>query len=78
MQHHATTLSFRIPDDLAEQTRALARFVGVKSSDYIRQAILEKNQHIMAQRMAALSQELSAEHAAINESLEGTLEDGLD
>ena len=75
---HATTLSFRAGDDLVKQTRALANMVGLKSSDYIRQAVREKNEHVMAQRIAALSRELSAEHLAINESLEGSLADGLD
>ncbi|MBK6999804.1 MAG: antitoxin of toxin-antitoxin stability system [Rhodoferax sp.] len=75
---HATTLSFRTDNDLAEQTRALASSVGLKSSDYIRQAVREKNEHVMAQRIAALSRELSAEHLAINESLEVSLTDGLD
>ena len=75
---HATTLSFRAGDDLANQTRALANIVGMKSSDYIRQAVREKNEHVMAQRIAALSRELSAEHLAINESLEGSIADGLE
>lgn len=75
---HATTLSFRAGDDLANQTRALANIVGMKSSDYIRQAVREKNEHVMAQRIAALSRDLSAEHLAINESLGGSLADGLD
>jgi hypothetical protein len=52
--------------------------VGLKSSDYIRQAVLEKNEQVMAQRIAALSKELSAEHLAFNESLDESLQDGLD
>lgn len=75
---HATTLSFRADNDLAEQTRALANFVGLKSSDYIRQAVRERNERVMAQRIAALSRELSVEHLTVNESLEGSLTDGLD
>ncbi len=75
---HSSTLSFRAGDDFAEQTRALANIVGLKSSDYIRQAVREKNERVMAQRIAALSRELSAEHLAVNESLEGSLADGLD
>ena len=75
---HATTLSFRAGDDFAQQTRALASIVGLKSSDYIRQAVREKNEHVMAQRIAELSRALSAEHLAINESVEGSLTDGLD
>lgn len=75
---HTTTLSFRAGDELANQTRALASIVGLKSSDYIRQAVREKNEHVMAQRIATLSKDLSTEHLAFNESLEGSLVDGLD
>ncbi len=75
---HATTLSFRAGDDFAEQTRALANILGLKSSDYIRQAVREKNEHVMAQRIANLSKALSTEHLTFNESVEGSLTDGLD
>jgi predicted transcriptional regulator len=75
---HATTLSFRAGDDFAEQVRSLASSLGIKSSDYIRQAVSEKNARVMAQRIAALSKELSAEHLAFNESLDESLEDGLE
>lgn len=75
---HATTLSFRAGTDFAEQTRALASIVGLKSSDYIRQAVCEKNAQVMTQRIAVLSKELAAEHLAFNESLEGSLVDGID
>jgi uncharacterized protein (DUF1778 family) len=75
---HATTLSFRVDNDFADDVRTLAGLVGLKSSDYIRQAVLEKNEQVMAQRIAALSKELSAEHLAFNESLDESLQDGLD
>lgn len=74
----AITLSFRADQDFSEQTRSLARVLGLKSSDYIRQAVSEKNTQVMAQRIAALSQELAAEHLSFNESLEGSIADGLD
>ena len=74
---HATTLSFRAGDDFAEQTRSLANFMGMKSSDYIRQAVREKNEQVMAQRIASLSKMLSAEHLSVNESLANSLKDGL-
>ncbi len=74
----ATTLSFRVGEDFAEQTRALANIVGMKSSDYIRQAVREKNEHVMAQRIATLSKVLSIEHLVFNETLEGSIADGLD
>jgi hypothetical protein len=75
---HAATLSFRAGDDFAEQTRSLATFVGLKSSEYLRLAVAEKNERVMAERIAALSRELAGEHLAFNESTEGTLTDGLD
>lgn len=73
----ASTLAFRAGEDFVEQTRTLANMLGLKGSDYLRQAVQEKNESVMAQRMAALSKALSAEHAAINQSLEGSLNDGL-
>lgn len=75
---HATTLSFRVGNDFAEEVRSLASIVGIKSSDYIRQAVSEKNAQVMAQHIATLSKELSGEHLAFNESLEESLADGLD
>lgn len=75
---HAATLSFRAGNDFAEQTRSLAKLVGLKSSDYIRQAVREKNAQVMAQHIATLSKELAAEHLSFNESLEGSLADGID
>ncbi len=74
----ATTLSFRAGADFAEKTRSLASIVGLKSSEYIRQAVSEKNEQVMAQRIATLSKELAAEHLAFNESLEGSLADGIE
>jgi uncharacterized protein (DUF1778 family) len=75
---HDTTLSFRVGEDFAEQTRALANIVGLKSSDYIRQAVREKNEQVMAQRIATLSKVLSTEHLVFNESLDDSVADGLD
>ena len=74
---HSATLSFRAGDEFAEQTRTLANMLGLKSSDYIRQAVREKNEQVMAQRMAMLSKALSVDHLILNESLEDSLEDGL-
>jgi len=75
---HATTLSFLAGNDFAEQVRSFASIVGLKSSDYIRQAVCEMNAQAIAQRIASLSKELSAEHLSFNESLEGSLTDCLD
>jgi hypothetical protein len=56
----------------------MASALGLKSSDYIRQAVSEKNAQLMAQHIAALSKELAQEHLQTNESMEGTLSDGLE
>jgi hypothetical protein len=74
----ASTFSFRADEVFSEQTRAMATSLGLKSSDYIRQAVTEKNAQVMAQRIATLSRELAEEHLQVNESLEGTLSDGID
>jgi hypothetical protein len=74
----ASTFSFRADEVLSAKTRAMAQTLGLKSSDYIRQAVSEKNAQIMAQHIAALSKELAEEHLRVNESLEGTLSDGID
>lgn len=38
----ASTFSFRADEVFTEQTRAMATSLGLKSSDYIRQAVTEK------------------------------------
>ncbi|WP_407510663.1 hypothetical protein [Ralstonia sp. GP101] len=37
----------------------------------------EKNERMMAERIAALSRKLSAKHLAENQAIEGTIADGL-
>lgn len=74
----AATLSFRAGSEFAQKTRALADTLGLKSSDYIREAVREKNERVMAERIATLSRKLSAKHLAFNESLDDTVDDGLD
>ncbi|SPA43084.1 putative antitoxin protein of the toxin/antitoxin system [Cupriavidus taiwanensis] len=72
-----TTLSFRASEELAEQTRALATAAGQKTSDYIRDAVREKNEREMANRIAMLSRKLGAMHLAANEEMDSTAGDGL-
>lgn len=74
---HTHTLSFRAGDDFVEKTRSLAELLGLKSSDYIREAVAEKNERMMAERIAMLSRKLSSKHLAFNETTEGTLKDGI-
>ncbi|MFS8932857.1 antitoxin of toxin-antitoxin stability system [Cupriavidus taiwanensis] len=72
-----TTLSFRAGEELAEQTRALATAAGQKTSDYIRDAVREKNEREMGNRIARLSRKLGAKYLAANEEMDGTAGDGL-
>ncbi|SOY67586.1 antitoxin of toxin-antitoxin stability system [Cupriavidus taiwanensis] len=73
-----TTLSFRAGEELADQTRALAKASGQKTSDYIRDAVREKNERELASRIAMLSRKLSAKHLVANEEMDGAAGDGLD
>lgn len=73
----AQSLSFRATDLFVEETREIAKYVGLSSSDYIREAVREKNERMMAERIAQLSRKLSAKHLAFNESIEDALSDGL-
>ena len=74
---HAHTLSFRAGKEFFEETRNLASLAGLKNSDYIREAVREKNERMMGERIAMLSRKLSAKHLAFNKSIEDTLADGL-
>ncbi len=71
------TLSFRAPAELAAQTRALARAFNMSSSDYVREAVREKNERALKDRMAFLSRELSMRHMQENESMDASTGDGL-
>ncbi|WP_455289927.1 antitoxin of toxin-antitoxin stability system [Cupriavidus necator] len=72
-----TTLSFRAAPEFAQETRELAKRAGLSSSDYVREAVREKNARMMAERMAFLSRQLSARSLAENEAMADTAEDGL-
>jgi hypothetical protein len=74
----ATTLSFRAPADFAEQTKALARVLSMSASDYVREAVREKNERAMKDRMVFLSRQLSAQHLTETVAMDGSLGDGLD
>lgn len=79
MRNHLNTvpLTFRAAAVFVTETNELARFAGVSRSDYIRQAVEEKNARLLAKRMAFLSERLSAEHLAISDALDGAAGDGL-
>lgn len=73
-----TTLSFRAPADFAEQTKALARVMRMSASDYVREAVREKNERAMKDRMVFLSRQLSVQNLNENLAMDGSVGDGLD
>lgn len=72
-----TTLSFRAPADFAEQTKALARALSMSASDYVREAVREKNERAINDRMVFLSRQLSLQHLAENLAMDTSAGDGL-
>jgi len=71
------TFSFRTTIEFVEQTQSFAGMVGLKSSEYVREAVREKNERVMADRLAMLSRKLSAKHQSFNESLDDSIGDGI-
>jgi predicted DNA-binding protein len=73
----AATLSFRAPLDFAEQTKLLARTMSMSASDYVREAVREKNERALKDRIVFLSRQLSVQHLLENQAMDGSLGDGL-
>lgn len=73
----AATLSFRAPSEFAEQTKTLAKAMHMTSSDYVREAVREKNERTLKERMVFLSAHLSARHLTENQSMDASTGDGL-
>ena len=71
------TFSFRAPVEFAEQTKALASVFHMSSSDYVREAVREKNERALKERMTHLSKQLSARHLAENQAMDAASGDGL-
>ena len=73
----ATTLSFRASTEFVEQTKALASLFNMPSSEYLRDAVREKNERMLKERMTHLSKQLSSRHLLDNEAMDATTGDGL-
>jgi hypothetical protein len=71
------TLSFRAAPEFAAQTRYLAQQLKLSSSDYVREAVREKNERLLRERMVFLSGRLSALGAAEFAEFETASHDGL-
>jgi predicted DNA-binding protein len=74
----ASTLSFRASPEFAAQTRSLASLFNMPSSEYLREAVREKNERVLKDRMTYLSKQLSGKHLLENEAMDATTGDGLD
>ncbi len=74
---NTATFSFRAPVEFAEQTKAMAQAAHMSSSDYVREAVREKNERALKERMTFLSRQLSARHLAENKALDASTGDGL-
>lgn len=74
----ASTLSFRASPEFAAQTKSLASLLNMPSSEYLREAVREKNERVLKDRMTYLSKQLSGKHLLENEAIDATTGDGLD
>lgn len=73
----AQTMSFEAPLDFAEETRLLAENSNKPVSEYIREAVREKNERELVERMRMLSERLSARSLLENQAMDDSLGDGL-
>ena len=71
------TLSFRAEPDLIEQIALAAKIVHQNRSDYMKQAVGERNERILTERVAFLSKQLSAQSLAVCKEMDAAAGDGL-
>jgi len=69
--------SFRASKPFVDETTQSAKLAGLSRSEYARRAIEAMNHRVMQERIAALSNQLSAQSLAANEALDDATEDGL-
>ena len=74
----ANTLSFRAPQEFAEQTKRLASLFNMPSSEYLREAVREKNERVLKELMVFLSEALAAQSLAENQAMDTATGDGLE
>ena len=55
----------------------MARALSMSASDYVREAVREKNERALKERMVFLSGQLSAQHLAENQTMDASVGDGL-
>ena len=72
------SFSLRIPKALAASIEATAKRLGVSKSEYARRAMEEFEDRLMQERIAELSQRLTANSASAALSMEESTSDGLE
>ena len=73
----AMTLSFSAVPAFIEQISSAAKIVRQNRSDYIKQAVSERNERILAERIAFLSKNLSAKSLTECEEMGAAAGDGF-
>ena len=75
--HKIATLSLRTSTELAQQTGFYAQFMGLSKTRYVEQAIQEKNERAMVDRLQKLSRQLSPKSLEENQAMVAAIGDGL-
>lgn len=71
------TVSLKMTKELVEETESFARANNKRLSEYIREAVQEKNERQLAQRIRFLVAKFSDEAEAMNEELDAAVGDDL-
>ncbi len=72
-----TVVTFRASGELVEHAKLFAKSGDQRMSEYIRDAVREKNERNLAQRMRFLSGRLAAESVRVNDELDIAVGDGI-
>lgn len=73
----AATLSVRVSSELANHTRELAQVLNMPISEYLREAVRDKNVQVLKDRMVFLSKQLSAKHLLESNGMDASTGNGL-
>ena len=72
-----TVVTFRASGELVENAKLFAKSGDQRMSEYIRDAVREKNERNLAQRMRFLSSRLAAESTRVNDEFDMAAGDGI-
>lgn len=72
-----TVVTFRATGELVEHAKLFAKVNHQRMSDYIRDAVKEKNERNLVERMRFLSKRLASESSRVNDELDMAAGDGL-